>query len=473
MLLLERTILRQLFASPQFTERVVPYLKDEYFTTQEGSTIYRAVQEFHEKYHQLPSFSAIRLELDRLPELNERDATNCREALKEVESQPPMDDTQKVFILEQTEKYCQERALYVALRQSVAMLDDPKSSPHAIPELLSNALSISFDMHVGHDFFGDAEARFEFYHRAEERLPFDIEILNTITKNGVPKKTLNVVLAGTNVGKSHFLCHQTAAYLRMNKNVLYITLEMAEERIAERIDANMMDIPIDDLVALTRSQFMRKVDTLRKTSTGRLIIKEYPTGAAHSGHFRALLQELKAKQNFVPDVIVVDYLSICSSARIKNTVGVNSYSYNKAIAEELRSLGQEFGIPVWTAAQFNRDGSGATDPGLDKISESFAIAMTADFIIALVTSEELEKNGQLQGYTLKNRYGKRNSFQKFLLGSDTSRMKLWEAQPSGGATYVIPPPIEIDDGSASSTPFNFRPTGRRRPLAHLKTGDEE
>ena len=471
MLLLEKTLFRQLLSSSTLAEKVVPYLKEEYFSTPAGATLFSLYQTFYEQYRAIPTFTVLKLGVDQKTGLSEGDAKNLLASIQEIEAEPLLDSTQEPYVIEQAEKYCRERALYVSLRTAVSMLDDPKAVPETIPDMLKDALGISFDLHVGHDFFGDAEARYEFYHKAEERLAFDLQVLNDITKNGVPKKTLNVVLAGTNVGKSHFLCHQTAAYLRMSKHVLYITLEMAEERIAERIDANMMDVPIDDLMGLTRAQYLRKIDMLRQTSTGRLVVKEYPTGAAHAGHFRALLQELRMKQNFVPDVIMIDYLSICASARVKMGASVNSYTYNKAIAEELRGLGIEFNIPIWTAAQFNRDGSGATDPGLDKISESFAIAMTADFIIALVTSEELEKNGQLQGYTLKNRYGKRNSFNKFLLGSDTSRMKLWEAQTQTGGSYVIPPPIP-DGADDFQNSFNYR--SKRRKLAHLKTdGDDE
>ena len=292
-----------------------------------------------------------------------------------------------------------------------------------------------------------------------------------MTKGGVPTKTLNCVLAGTNVGKSLFLVHMAAACLRMSKNVLYITLEMAEERIAERIDANMMNVPMDDVVALSHSQYTRKIEGLRATSTGKLIIKEYPTGAAHAGHFRSLLQELKGKQNFTPDILFIDYLSICSSARVKIGNSVNSYTYNKSIAEELRGLAVEHTLPIFTAAQFNRTGHVQSSPGLDKISESFAIAQTADFIIALTTTEELEQSNQIQVYTLKNRYGKRNSFEKFLLGIDTSRMMLYN--PSATAVHGISLGTAADSASQES-PFGstFGGASRmpRRPLAALRTG---
>lgn len=466
--LLEHTILRQLMSAPQLAEQITPYLKDEYFESQPCATLYTVFQQFYEKYHAIPSFSVLRLGLDDLRTLSEREVKATTDTLTEIEQMAAMETSQHAYLVEQAEKYCQERALYVALRKSVSMLDDPKETPHGIPDILRQALAVSFDTHVGHDFFGDAEARYEFYHRAESRIPFDLEVFNGMTKGGIPKKTLNVVLAGTNVGKSLFLVHMAAACLRMSRKVLYITLEMAEERIAERIDANIMNVPMDDVVSLSREQYLGKIDALHQTSTGRLIVKEYPTGAAHAGHFRALLQELQSKQHFVPDIVFVDYLSICSSGRIKMGNSVNSYTYNKSIAEELRSLAVEHNLPIFTAAQFNREGSGASDPGLDKISESFAIAQTADFIIALTTTEELEKNNQIQVYTLKNRYGKRNSYQKFLLGIDTSRMTLYDpgntavSNVAFDAAAVFAGGLSSKFGGASRLP--------RRPMGHLNTG---
>jgi len=469
--LLEHTILRQVMSTPELAEQIAPYLKDEYFESQPCATIYALFGEFYDKYHTVPSFAALRLGLDDVRTLSEREAKETSETLTEIEQMDAMEPSQHDYLIEQAEKYCQDRALYVALRKSVAMLDNPEETPHGIPDLLRDALTVSFDTHVGHDFFGDAETRYEFYHRAESRIPFDLEVFNGMTKGGVPTKTLNCVLAGTNVGKSLFLVHMAAACLRMSKNVLYITLEMAEERIAERIDANMMNVPMDDVVALSHSQYTRKIEGLRATSTGKLIIKEYPTGAAHAGHFRSLLQELKGKQNFTPDILFIDYLSICSSARVKMGNSVNSYTYNKSIAEELRGLAVEHNLPIFTAAQFNRTGHAESDPGLDKISESFAIAQTADFIIALTSTEELEQSNQIQVYTLKNRYGKRNSFEKFLLGIDTSRMMLYN--PSGTAVHNISLGAAADSASQES-PFGSMYSGAsrmaRRPLAPLNTG---
>ena len=466
MLLLERTVLRQLYASQSYAERTAPYLKSEYFPTGECATVFEVYQKFFDEYRQLPSVSVLRLLLDNVPNLSETEAKQANTVIDELEQTEPQDQSQHEYLIAETEKFCQERALYIALRRSVGMLDNPKENPHAIPDILKEALAVSFDTHVGHDFFGDAEERYDFYHRAEARIPSDLDVFNSMTKNGIPRKTLNAVLAGTNVGKSLFLVHMAAACARMSKNVLYITLEMAEERIAERIDANLMDIPIDDVIALSRDRYLKKLGMLRQTSTGRLIIKEYPTAAAHTGHFRALLHELKLKQNFSPDILIVDYLSICSSSRIKIGNAVNSYTYNKSIAEELRGLAVEMNIPVFTAAQFNRDGASSTAPGLDKISESFAIAQTADFIFALTTSDELDKNNQIQAYVLKNRYAKRQSFQKFILGIDTSRMKLYDPGQTQSASLV---PNQFVSTNLIN-PFRERLT--RRPLSHLKTDDE-
>lgn len=467
---IERVILKTLLSNEKFAQATVSHIKDEYFSSAEGAWIFRHFLAFYEKFRKLPNVKVIELDLEDDTTLSTREVQSVNDAINDVWNEPSLNDDQYEWLIQATEKYCQERALYVALRKSVAMLDDTKASPHAIPELLKEALAVSFDMSVGHDVLGDAESRYEFYHRAESRIPFDLEVFNTVTKGGIPTKTLNVVLAGTNVGKSLFLVHMAAACLRMNKNVLYITLEMAEERIAERLDANMMDIPMDDIPALTRAQYLRKINAMRLSSTGRVIVKEYPTGAAHAGHFRALLQELRSKQHFVPDIVFIDYLSICASSRVKMGASVNSYTYNKSIAEELRGLGVEYNIPIFTAAQFNRDGSASTDPGLDKISESFAIAQTADFIVALTTSEDLEKNNQIQVYTLKNRYGKRQSYQKFILGVDTSRMKLYDTQ-STTVSSVVPPPL--DPFAMSTKPmFNFGGNRRRPSLSHLKTSDE-
>lgn len=469
---LERTILRQLFADQEYAERVVPYLKEEYFYSQEAATIYHLFEAFFQKFRKVPAFTVIRIGLDTVKTLTEQQAKAAQEALVETENEPALDDTQTDWLLEETEEFCQDRAVYVALQKSIRLMDDPKATKHAIPDLMKEALAVSFDTHIGHDFFEDADARYDFYHKPESRIPFDLETLNAMTKGGVPKKTLNVVMAGTNVGKSLFLTHCAAANLRMNKNVLYITMEMAEERIAERIDANMMNIPLDDLEQLPRSDYIRKIQHLRKTSTGRLIIKEYPTGSAHAGHFRALLQELRLKQNFKPDVIYIDYLTICASARVKVGSAVNSYTLYKFVAEELRGIAVEFDVPVWSAAQFNRSGFNSSDADITNVGESWAIPQTADFMFALVQTEDLEKIGQVALQPMKNRYRKKKSYQQELLGIDTDRMKLYDLSAAQIAAAASMPPPGVSSPFQSPKPQQL---GRRqrRPLQALKKDLED
>lgn len=474
---LEQTILRQILANMGFTERVVPYIKDEYFLSNEAAAIYNVIHDFYEEFRQLPSFVAIRLALDKLPELTDANLQLAVANVDELESLVPLDNTQTEYLVKECEKWCQDRALYCALRRSVSILDESnqgKELPHIIPDLVKDALAVSFDTHIGHNFFDDVEARYDFYHNVENKLPFDLDVFNEMTKGGVPPKTLNVVMAGTNVGKSHFLVHQAASYVRMGKKVLYITCEMAEERIAERIDANMLDVPIDDLIGMSKERYISRIQNLRKTSTGQLIIKEYPTGGAHVGHFRILLRELRLKQNFIPDVIFIDYLTICMSSKIKMGSNINGFTYYKAVAEEFRGLAVEYQVPLWTAAQFNRDGFKSSDPGLGETGESFGIPQTADFMIALTITEELEKANQVQAYVLKNRYAKRQTYLKFILGSDTSRMKFYEPQePVQTQTNSAAPSQAFDAGKPSG--MNFKPGfGKRnpRPLSHLKTSEE-
>lgn len=469
MQLLEKTILRQLFADKKYAEIVLPHLVEEYFMTPDAALIYKLFKIYYDKFQTIPSIAAIRIELDTLPSLNESQAQSAQVALKDVQKEPVLDPEQQAWLLENTEEFCQDRALYVAIQKAILVIDDPKSPRHAIPDILKDALAVSFDTHVGHDFFEDADDRWEYYHATEARIPFDLETLNEMTRGGFPKKTLNICVAGTNVGKSLFLCHLAASCVRNNKNVLYITLEMAEQLIAERIDANMMDIPIDDLELLPRSDYVRKMLHLKSTSHGRLLIKEYPTGGAHVGNFRALLQEAKMKQNFVPDVILVDYLSICSSARIKMGSNVNSYTLYKFVAEELRGLAVEFNVPVWTAAQFNRQGHGSSDPSMTDIGESWAIAQTADFMFALVQPEELEKIDQIALQPLKNRYRKRQSYEQKLLGVNTNRMKLYDLSQAQLAAASSSPPIS----SGGQKPASGIRSKLRRPLAHLDNSDHE
>lgn len=470
---LEKTILRALFSNKQFAEKVVPYLKEEYFHNQNAAVIFKLYDKFYQKFHTLPSFAVIKIGLDSLSTLSEQQAKASLLVLEDVEKEPELDATQTAWLVQETEAYCQDRAVYVALQKAIVVMDDPKASKHLIPELMKEALAISFDTHLGHDFFEDAEKRYDFYHRPESRIPFDLEEFNAMTKGGVPRKTLNIVMAGTNIGKSLFLVHQAAASLRLGKNVLYITLEMAEEWIAHRIDANMMDIPMDDVTDLPHSIYVQKMNHLRQSSTGKIIIKEYPTAAGHSGHFRSLLQELSLKQNFKPDVIFVDYLSITASARIKMGNAVNSYTYNKSVAEELRGLAVEFDVPVWTAAQFNREGNKISDPDLTNVGESFAIPQTADFMFALVQTEELEKLNQIIIQPMKNRYAKRNSYQQLPLGIDTSRMKLYELSPAAKQATVSLPNFSSQSNSAQQPSQSTFANKNRRPLKALRKQNPE
>lgn len=372
---------------------------------------------------------ALKLLVDGQSGLTEREFKSCHETLNTIKNADSSQDVQ--WAIDQTEKFCQDRAIYNAIMDSIAILDGKgKGAKGAIPELLSNALSISFDPNIGHDYIDDYNSRYDFYHRVESRIPFDLEFFNKITRGGLPRKSLNIASAGVGVGKSLFMCHYAASALMSNHNVLYITLELAEEKVAERIDANLLNVTIDDLMKMPRDTFEKRISRLRERIKGKLIIKEYPTASANSSHFRALLQELAIKKNFKPDVIIIDYLNICSSARVKHSANVNTYLYVKAIAEELRGLAVEFDVPILSATQVTRSGFTSSDPGLEDTAESFGLPATADMMFALVTTEELENLGQIMVKQLKNRYNDPSINKRFTIGIDRSRMKLFDLEQS-------------------------------------------
>jgi len=421
-------VLSHLLNNEEYCRRVIPYLQKEYF---EGShkVVFDLIVSFVATHNKLPTGRVLDIELQKVaaPE----DVLNQSSILiNEIANKTDLDTD---YLINETEKWCKDRAVYLAIMDSIGIIDgkDPEKSEGAIPEILSTALGVSFDQAIGHDYIDDSSARFDFYNKTEERIPWDLEYFNKITKGGIPNKTLNVCLAGTGVGKSLFMCHNAASVLQQGKNVLYITMEMAEERIAERIDANLMDLPIQQLESLPKNVFSEKIEKIATGTIGKLLIKEYPTGAAHSGHFRALLNELKLKKKFAPDIIYIDYLNICSSSRMKAMGGsINSYTYIKAIAEELRGLAIEFNLPIMTATQTTRSGFSNTDVGLEDTSESFGLPATADLMFALIATEELDELNQVMVKQLKNRYNDPTKFKRFVVGIDRARMKLYDVEES-------------------------------------------
>jgi replicative DNA helicase len=421
-------ILNHLLNNEDYCRRVVPYLKNEYF---EGThkTVFDLIVNFVSKHNKLPTSKILELELKKI-KAPEDILNNASRLVTEIAEKSDIDTD---YLIAESEKWCKERAVYNAIMDSIGIIDgrDNERSEGAIPEILSTALGVSFDEKIGHDYIDDSEKRWDFYNRKEDRIPFDLDYFNKITKGGLPNKTLNIALAGTGVGKSLFMCHCAAGVLNQGKNVLYITMEMAEERIAERIDANLMNLPIESLGSISKHVFDDKIGKIAKASTGKLIVKEYPTGSAHTGHFRALLNELRLKKNFSPDMIYIDYLNICASSRMKGMSGsINSYTYIKAIAEELRGLAVEFNVPIVSATQTTRSGFSNTDVGLEDTSESFGLPATADLMFALISTEELEELGQIMVKQLKNRYNDLTKYKRFVIGIDRSRMKLYDVEES-------------------------------------------
>lgn len=426
---LEQTILRNLIRNEDYLRKVLPFLKDEYFFNGVEKIIFNEIFTFVEKYNTTPTTEAIGIAINEKRNLTSEQVEESFSYLKEIDT-ASSDETKVDWLVDKTEKFCQEKAIYNAVLDSISILDgkDKNHDKGAIPKILSDALAVSFDNSIGHDYLEDSSSRYDFYHRHEERIPFDLDYFNKITKGGLPAKTLNIALAGTGVGKSLFMCHVAAGCMAQGKNVLYITMEMAEERIAERIDANLLNVSVDDLMQLPRDLYDKKVQRVREMTTGKLIIKEYPTATASATHFRTLLNELNLKKSFVPDLICIDYLNICSSSRLKAGSNVNSYTYVKAIAEELRGLAVEFGVPIISATQTTRSGYTSSDPGLEDTSESFGLPATADLMFALISSEELEAMGQIMVKQLKNRYSDPTTHKRFILGIDRAKMKLYDVE---------------------------------------------
>jgi len=428
---LEQSILRNLVYNEDYLRKVLPFLKDDYFSDRTERTLYNEITSFTETYNTPPTIEALSIAVKEKNNLSDDEVKSCETYLQEIEAHSK-DQTEIQWLVDKTEKFCQEKAVYNAVLGAISILDgkDKSKDKGAIPSILSDALAVSFDTTVGHDYLENSDERYEFYHRKEERIPFDLEYFNKITKGGLPAKTLNIALAGTGVGKSLFMCHVAAGAMVQGKNALYITLEMAEEKIAERIDANLLNVTLDDLMDLPKEMYDKKVAKVREKTTGKLIIKEYPTASASTSHFRTLLNELNLKRSFKPDIIFVDYLNICCSSRIKAGANINSYTYVKSIAEELRGLAVEYNVPIVSATQTTRSGFTSSDPGLEDTSESFGLPATADLMFALISSEELEELGQIMVKQLKNRYNDPNYYKRFTVGVDRSKMKLYDIEQS-------------------------------------------
>jgi replicative DNA helicase len=445
---LETTILKNLIFNEAYARKILPFIKLEYFSDSTEKNVFTEIDEHINHYKHLPTYESLVINFTESKKLTEEQVRGAIELIREINASKD-EPTDTEWLTDQTEKFCQDKAIYNAIMESVRILDDKvdKQAKGSIPKLLSDALGVSFDSSVGHDYIDDYSSRFDFYHRHETKIPFDLDIFNKITKGGIPNKTLNIALAGTGVGKSLFMCHVAASAMSQGLNVLYITLEMAEEKIAERIDANLLNIDISDLHTMSKTDYDRKFTALCSKTQGKLIIKEYPTASASAMHFRALLNELQLKKSFKPSIIFIDYLNICSSARIKAGANVNSYSYIKAIAEELRGLAVEFNVPIVSATQTTRSGFTSSDPGLEDTSESFGLPATADFMFALISTEELQQMNQIMVKQLKNRYNDPNHFKRFVIGIDRAKMKLYDVEQVAQEDLV-------DAGQVDDKPLN-------------------
>tara|TARA_Y100000592_G_scaffold26559_1_gene42021 strand:- start:10009 stop:11382 length:1374 start_codon:yes stop_codon:yes gene_type:complete len=430
----EFLILRNLLHNEEYVRKVIPFIKADYFVNRSEKIVYEEILKFVEQYNKPVTKEILCIETEKRQDITDSDYKEIKQLISSLEEAP----TEFDWLVSTTEKWCRDRAIYLALMDSIAIADgDSKDkSRDAIPSILSDALAVSFDTHVGHDYLQDYEARYESYHKKEDKTEFDLEYFNKITKGGLPNKTLNIALAGTGVGKSLFMCHVAASALLNGKNVLYITLEMAEEKIAERIDANLLNVPIQEIADLPKMMYESKVTKLSEKTQGTLIIKEYPTASAHAGHFRGLLNELAIKKSFRPDIIFIDYLNICASSRYRGNLSVNSYSYIKAIAEELRGLAVEANVPIVSATQTTRSGYGSSDVELTDTSESFGLPATADFMFALISTEELEELGQIMVKQLKNRYNDPTVYKRFIVGIDRAKMRLYDCEQTAQTDMV-------------------------------------
>jgi len=459
--MIEQTILSHLIYNESYARKTLPFLKDEYFHNLPDKVVYRLIDDYVKKYNSTPTKEVLMIELNNRDGLNENSFKESKRLIEDLQ----VDNTELKWLLDSTEKFCQEKAIYNAIMASIKIIDDKSgaSSTGAIPTLLSDALGVSFDVSIGHDYFLNADDRYDFYHRREEHIPFDLEYFNKITKGGLVRKTLNIALAGTGVGKSLFMCHCASHNLTQGKNVLYITMEMAEEKIAERIDANLLNVTVDELATLPKDAYDKKIARVKEKTVGKLIIKEYPTASAGSANFRHLLNELRIKRNFVPDIIYIDYLNICSSSRIKAGANVNSYTYIKAIAEELRGLAVEFNVPVVSATQTTRGGYGNSDVELTDTSESFGLPATADLMFALISTEEMEDLSQLMVKQLKNRYNDPTIHRRFVVGIDRAKMRLYNTEDSAQDGIMDDTPV------FNKTTFGAADEDRKRRLKEFIT----
>jgi replicative DNA helicase len=425
---IEQKILSNLIFDENYCRKVIPFIKKEYFADRKEVILADEIVSFFTKYNKPASKEILQIEVSNRKDLNDKELSELGDFIGTLSQEPVNAD----WMLEHTEKFCKDRAIYNGVLSAIRIIDgnDKQHTQDAIPSILSDALAVSFDNHIGHDYLDDHNERYDFYHRVEEKVAFDLDMFNKITKGGLSKKTLNICLAGTGVGKSLFMCHVGAGCLTQGKNVLYITMEMAEERIAERIDANLLNLTMDELKVIDRDIYESRIAKITAKTKGKLIVKEYPTAGAHSGHFRALLEELKLKREFKPDIIFIDYLNICASQRMKQGGSINSYTYIKSIAEELRGLAVEYNVPIVSATQTTRSGFTNSDPGLEDTSESFGLPATADFMFALVSNEELEGLNQIIVKQLKNRYNDPGFYKRFVIGVDRAKMKLYDVEAS-------------------------------------------